>query len=125
MTLETHESLALAIYGITELIRYCVNELNFKYSLPDKIQTNKLENRFGKYRQLTDSQHHISTMQLYEIVTKLSNLWKYFSISKLIATKNANSSDFQITVEEYDIASLKYKYLHLLQGTVITELIKN
>lgn len=42
-----------------------------KYILPGKIQTDCLEARFGKYRQMAGSQYHISMRQLLECEKKL------------------------------------------------------
>lgn len=68
---ETHSALKHSTYAILELADYCITELNFKYILPGKIQTDSLESRFGMYRQLAGSQYHISVRQLFESEKKL------------------------------------------------------
>ncbi|XP_077484882.1 uncharacterized protein LOC144094883 [Amblyomma americanum] len=71
LTKETHSALRLTCYSLVELSRYCLEELHFKYVLLGKFQTDALEDRFGRYRQLAGSQYHISVRQLYECEKKL------------------------------------------------------
>ncbi|KAJ8885477.1 hypothetical protein PR048_011674 [Dryococelus australis] len=68
---ETHLALTQTTHAILELAKYCMAELNFSYSLPVKIQTDPLEERFGKYRILAGSQHYISVRQVIECEAKL------------------------------------------------------
>lgn len=65
-TKETVSALKQTTYGIIEICRYCTQELNMSYILPGKMQTDPLEERFGKYRQLAGAQYHISIRQLLE-----------------------------------------------------------
>ncbi|KAG0410260.1 hypothetical protein HPB47_012621 [Ixodes persulcatus] len=53
------------------VIRYCFEELGLNYVLLGKIQTDGLEDRFGKYRQLAGSQYHVYIRQIYEGENKL------------------------------------------------------
>ncbi len=56
---------------------------NFKYFLTGKVQTDMLEDRFGKFRQLAGGQYNISLRQLYEVEYKMrlqSSLPKKFSL---------------------------------------------
>ncbi|XP_072144652.1 uncharacterized protein [Dermacentor andersoni] len=71
LTKETHSALRLTCYCLVELSRYCLEELHFKYVLLGKFQTDALEDRFGRYRQLAGAQYHISVCQLYECEKKL------------------------------------------------------
>lgn len=48
-----------------------MEELCFRYVLLGKFQTDGLEARFGKYRQLCGAQYHISITQLFEAEAKL------------------------------------------------------
>ncbi|XP_049522585.1 uncharacterized protein LOC119449052 [Dermacentor silvarum] len=50
---------------------YCLKELGFKYVLLGKFQSDCLEDRFGRYRQLSGAQYHISIRQMYEAEHKL------------------------------------------------------
>lgn len=63
---ETHAALVQTTYGMLQFVEYCIHELNMKYILTGKIQTDSLEARFGKYRQLAGSQYNISMRQLLE-----------------------------------------------------------
>lgn len=71
LTLQTHTALNHTIYGMVEIIKYCFDELQMNYVLLGKFQTDELENRFGKYRQLAGGQYHISIRQLYETEKRL------------------------------------------------------
>ncbi|KAG0416107.1 hypothetical protein HPB47_006713, partial [Ixodes persulcatus] len=53
-----------------QVSRYCIEELGFKYVL-GKFQSDCLEDRFGRYRQLCGAQYHISIRQIYESEHKL------------------------------------------------------
>ncbi|XP_035206112.1 uncharacterized protein LOC118181147 [Stegodyphus dumicola] len=68
---ETHDALRNTTYALIELGKYCIKELGMNYFLPGKIQTDLLEDRFGKYRQLSGSQYCISIRQVYESESKL------------------------------------------------------
>lgn len=54
-----------------EITQYCFNELKIIYVLLGKFQTDPLEHRFGKYRQLSGGHYHISIRQLYESEKRL------------------------------------------------------
>lgn len=71
LTRQTHTALVHTIYGITEIVQYCLTELHINYVLLGKFQTDPLENRFGKYRQLAGGHYHISIRQLYESEKRL------------------------------------------------------
>lgn len=71
LTSETHEALKLTTYGLLEMTDYCINELKFTYLLLGKVQTDALEDRFGRYRQLSGSQYHVSLRQILESEKKI------------------------------------------------------
>ncbi|XP_077489629.1 uncharacterized protein LOC144100614 [Amblyomma americanum] len=71
LTKETHASLHQTTHALVEVSRYCFDELQLSYVLLGKFQTDSLEDRFGKYRQLAGSQYHVSIRQVYESETKL------------------------------------------------------
>lgn len=52
---ETHSALQLTTYALTEVCRYCIEELGFSCVLLGKFQTDCLDERFGKYRHLAGS----------------------------------------------------------------------
>ncbi|KAH7959066.1 hypothetical protein HPB49_008015 [Dermacentor silvarum] len=65
LTKETHAALEHTTYALVELARYSFEELGMSYVLFGKIQTDCLEDRFGKYRQLA-----VSPDQHWECVRK-------------------------------------------------------
>ncbi|KAH6941469.1 hypothetical protein HPB50_018691 [Hyalomma asiaticum] len=71
LTKETHFALRLSTYALIEQARYCLHELGFRYVLLGKFQTDSLEARFGKYRQLYGSQYNVSITQVFEAETKI------------------------------------------------------
>ncbi|KAJ8892961.1 hypothetical protein PR048_005542 [Dryococelus australis] len=62
---KTHFALTHTTHALLELANYCMTELNFSYFLPGKIQTDSLEERFGKYRMLA------GIRQIFECEAKL------------------------------------------------------
>lgn len=68
---ETHSALRLTTHALIEVSRYCFEELGFSYVLLGKFQTDCLEDRFGKYRQLAGSQYHVSIQQVFESEAKI------------------------------------------------------
>lgn len=71
LTSETHSALRHTPRALVEVTRYCSEELGFSYLLLRKFQTNCLEDRFGKYRQLSGALYHVSIRQIYESEHKL------------------------------------------------------
>lgn len=67
---ETHAALELTTNALVELARYSFEELELSYVLFGKIQTDSLEDWFGKYRQLTGAQYHISIRQIMKSKTR-------------------------------------------------------
>ena len=68
---ETHKALVQTTHSILEYSKYCIEECEMSYILTGKIQTDCLEARFRKYRQMAGSQYHISTRQLLECEERL------------------------------------------------------
>lgn len=66
LTCETFTALKHTTHAITEITRYCISELNFKYIFTAKFQTDKLESRFGQYRQLAGGNYNVSIRQINE-----------------------------------------------------------
>lgn len=71
LTKETHFAISHTTYALMQMAEYCITELKFDYFLTGKVQTDIIENRFGKYRQLAGSHHNISIRQVYETEAKL------------------------------------------------------
>ena len=60
LTRETFSALVISTNCLIELTIYCILELNMKYILPGKIQTDELEYRFSLYRRMAGTQYHVS-----------------------------------------------------------------
>ncbi|XP_035233690.1 uncharacterized protein LOC118205512 [Stegodyphus dumicola] len=105
LTKETHAALKQTTYGILELTRYCVEELGMKYILPGKIQTDALEARFGKYRQLSGSQYHISMRQLLECEKKL-RIQSSIKLELIIKNTTVPLTSFEYDDNLHDIIEL-------------------
>ncbi|KAL1443924.1 hypothetical protein MTO96_045749 [Rhipicephalus appendiculatus] len=71
LTRETHSALRLTTDALVKVTKYCLEEMHFDYVLLGKFHTDCLEERFGKYRQLSGAQYHVSIRQVYESERKL------------------------------------------------------
>ncbi|KAH8039520.1 hypothetical protein HPB51_007422 [Rhipicephalus microplus] len=71
LTKETYFALRLSTYSLIELSRYCLDELGFRYVLLGKFQTDCLEARFEKYRQMCGSHYNVSITEVFEAETKI------------------------------------------------------
>ena len=82
-TKETFLALGQTYRGITGLAKYLINYCSFKYVLLNKIQSDTIEGRFGRIRQLSGANYYISMRQLLESDRKLQTLLlvKYSRIS--------------------------------------------
>jgi len=63
---ETHFALQHTVKSMQLLINYLLGDLNFKYVLPGKFQTDNLEYRFSQYCQLSGGNYHVSVRQIIE-----------------------------------------------------------
>ncbi|XP_064470198.1 uncharacterized protein LOC135384947 [Ornithodoros turicata] len=110
LTRETHQAFRLTCYALTEVSRYCLEELGFTYVLLGKFQTDSLEERFGQYRRLSGTQYHISVRQIYESENKL-RLQKMMSLpleeemGEMSNSPADDDQDFDIEITDEDIAS--------------------
>jgi len=68
---ETLFALKHTVSTFTELIKYLFEELNVKYVLTGKFQTDCLEFRFSQYRQLSGANYHVSVQEIKESEKKL------------------------------------------------------
>ena len=66
LTKETFFALKHTTTAILQITDYCVDELHMKYILRGKFQTDQLEARFGKYRQLAGCNYNVSVRQVFE-----------------------------------------------------------
>lgn len=114
-THETHNALRHTSLALVQVTSYCLKELGFKYVLLGKFQSDCLEDRFGRYRQLSGAQYHISIRQMYEAEHKL-RLQKVLELPESDEIPLCASTDefrdalkqFQIVVGEEDIAAKQH-----------------
>ncbi|XP_077492101.1 uncharacterized protein LOC144103021 [Amblyomma americanum] len=109
LTRETHSALRLTTDTLVKVTRYCLDEMNFEYVLLGKFQTDCLEERFGKYRQLSGAQYHISIRQVYESERKLRlqnilELPEFEAATDAVAVNDAVLEVFGIEVTGDDYA---------------------
>ena len=71
LTRETFTALSHTTHALLEISDYCLNELGASYVLLGKFQTDALESRFGRYRQLSGAKYDVSLRQVYECEKKL------------------------------------------------------
>ena len=71
LTKETFAALGHTTHALLEITEYCIKELNAKYVLLRKFQTDCLESRFGQYRQLARGNYEVSLRQIYECEKKI------------------------------------------------------
>ncbi|KAF2902953.1 hypothetical protein ILUMI_03238 [Ignelater luminosus] len=71
LTKETHFALKHTTEALIHMSNFLLEKENFNYFLCGKIQTDNLEERFGKYRLLAESQYHVSVRQIFESEAKL------------------------------------------------------
>lgn len=100
LTQETHLALSLTTHAIREITRYCTEELHMKFILTGKFQTDSLEDRFGRYRQLAGGQYDISATQLFETEAKLR-----LQTTLPLILKSQSLGDINIEIVDCDINS--------------------
>jgi len=83
LTRETFLAVRQTCQAITGLAKYLINFCGFNYVLLGKIQSDTIEGRFGRIRQLSGANYYISMRQLLESDRKLRtlSLVKYSKIS--------------------------------------------
>lgn len=71
LTNETHFALRQTTDGLMKMAKYILEEKKKSFFLPGKVQTDCLEDRFGKYRQMSGGNYHISLRQICETENKI------------------------------------------------------
>jgi hypothetical protein len=71
LTKETHSALLQTTSGLLRMAECCLEKKGFNYFLCGKVQTDKLEERFGKYRQQAGSNYNVSIRQVFESESKI------------------------------------------------------
>lgn len=75
-----------------DFIHYSLETLKVQYVLPGKIQSDNLEHRFGKHRQLCGAAYNISVLQVYEAEKKLR-------IQSVLGLKSARYGNLTISAD--------------------------
>ena len=81
-------------HAIIELTDYCTSELKMDYILTGKFQTDNLEERFSKYRQLSGGNYNISVRQVFESEKKL-RMMSFLRKSLPLNGKNVNLTELE------------------------------
>ncbi|KAH7973944.1 hypothetical protein HPB49_007606 [Dermacentor silvarum] len=105
LTKETHAALEHTTYALVELARYSFEELGMSYVLFGKIQTDCLEDRFGKYRQLA-----VSPDQHWECVRK--------QVEALLPSSNVVVTSQALTKMQDVVPVLVYVAGYAVYGTL-------
>ena len=71
LTKETLGALRHTVRTMVILCKYLLTDLQFKYVLTGKFQTDKLEYRFSQYRRLAGTNYHVSVREIMESEKKL------------------------------------------------------
>ena len=117
---ETFLALRQTCQGITGFGKYLINYCGFKYVLLGKIQSDTIEGRFDRIRQLSGANYYISMRQLLESDRKLRTLLlvKYSRISISHIDQVAKSTK---NVENEVIAKAESLYRDLQFNTLPTD----
>lgn len=116
LTRETYTALSHTTHAVLELCDYCTNELGFTYLLPGKIQTDLLERRFGKFRQLSGGQYNVTIRQIFENESKLR-----LQSLRSLQVKSAQFGEISINLSENcetDIKCESSEYLKFIEINV-------
>lgn len=119
LTRETFTALSHTTHAVIELCDYCSSELGFSYLLTGKIQTDVIERRFGKFRQLSGGNYNISIRQVFESECKL----RLQSIGPL-KIQSAHYGEINIDFSEtcnIDTTIEKKEHLHFLDKVNVEE----
>ncbi|KAG0421808.1 hypothetical protein HPB47_002319 [Ixodes persulcatus] len=109
-TPDTHSALRLTTSALVKLTSYCFQEIGFDHVMLGKFQTNSLEDRFGKYRQLASAQYHVSIRQILESERKL-RLQKVLQLPDMEVAASSVEMDasvlekFRIEVKDMNFAN--------------------
>ncbi|XP_049796730.1 uncharacterized protein LOC126213147 [Schistocerca nitens] len=71
LTTDTHQALYQSTSVISEVVEYSFSGVGVQYLLMGKLQTDNLESRFSRYRQLSGGNYNVSVTQVFESEKKL------------------------------------------------------
>ncbi|XP_049796023.1 uncharacterized protein LOC126212640 [Schistocerca nitens] len=66
LTTDTHQALYQSTSVISEVVEYSFSGVGVQYLLTGKLQTDNLESRFSRYRQLSGGNYNVSVTQVFE-----------------------------------------------------------
>ena len=106
LTEQTSHALHQTCEAITQMLKYLLENYGFNYALLEKIQSDMIERRFSRIRQLSGANYYISIRQPQESdrKTRLISLLKYSQISIaeiniIVKTKCTSNNKLMATVE--------------------------
>ena len=107
----THLALRHTTLALIDLSEYWLGEKKRTYFLPGKVQTDDLEGRFGKYRQMSGGNYHVSVRQIFETESKL-RAQAYLSLvlksQKVGNIKITKSDVFYSDTDISEVSNAKY-----------------
>ena len=71
LTSQTFTALIQTSVALVQLAKYCLQDLGFHYVLLSKFLLDRLEGRFGRYRQMNGGNYFLSCRQLFENERKI------------------------------------------------------
>lgn len=95
LTRDTFEAAIVTTEGMIKLINYSFDHYDIQFFLPGKFQTNDLEKRFGKYRNLCGSNYLVSYKDILEAEKKLR-------IKRLVSTYPHELNTMKCTAPKKD-----------------------
>jgi hypothetical protein len=115
---ETHFAIHHTTKGLLEMATYCLQDLNYTYFLPGKVQTDALEARFGKYRQLAGSQYLISIRQIFEVEAKLrmQDFLPLKSKSSMFGNLELDFKNAELDIPDLDIHNSYLLFLDVIDS---------
>lgn len=126
LSLETQFSLTHTVTSLLELIKYLLNKCILKYVLLGKFQNDDIESRFGRYRQMSGGNYHITVTQVLESERRLKSL----SLIKMMSSTVGEFSIKDIVIEEpkgsekdlWDQGTVESEYPDLLDEIINQEI---
>lgn len=100
LTTDTYNAIYQSTTNLIRIIKVSLQKFNIKYILLGKFQTDNLEGRFGKYRNLSGNNYYVSFQNILESEKKLRirNIVENFS-DKIILTNSYKTWHDMLTVD--------------------------
>merc|ERR1712226_325866 len=100
---ETFQSMIQTSYAVAEASVYLLKEKGFNFVLTSKFLSDRIEGRFGKWRQMSGANYYISILQVLqaEKALKASSIAKYTNVSfKELGKLLEEATKLQLSKEE-------------------------